>query len=242
MTTSPFLKIKHTKFLFNLLISLLLVFSVTNIIAPSGQNVLQSGFTSAVEEAANAIKGFGRFIDSLRSMIDVISTVISLEVLLLFIAAALIGFGLSFLGIPKGKFSFLCSIIIADIFWYIWSKSFNPEFSDLISRIFVIIKTNIIILIPFLIVCLFQNPFLSKKVIPKFFSFVKSVFRKKTSGSIDIKDLARISDELNKSFALFNKSLINDLLNGKKDGRTEISSETLVYRKEIETVLGKLNK
>jgi hypothetical protein len=246
MNFSPDLKESkrsRSEFIPNLFFSLILSINIINFtVSGTHMSVLHSGITATVEEAANTIKGFGRLLDSLKSIIDIISTAVSPEVLLLFIAAAVIGFGLSFLGIPKGRISFLFSLGIADLFWFIWVKSFYTETSEFVEKIFLILKTNFIIIVPFIIIAVFKSPAISKKVLPKIFSFIKFIVRRKHAGLFDKKELAEITDELNLSFMMFQKSVINDVLIKKEKDSIELSSETINLKNDLQSVLKKFEK
>jgi hypothetical protein len=197
--------------------------------------IIFSGIASSMEETAEFIKGFGRFFDSIRSIINIISAVIGIEVILLLITASLISGGLSLLGIPKGKFSFFCSLFIADLFWILWAKSFNPDSFDLLGKIILILKTNLILIIPFIIVYFFRSPMMSKKIKPKIKSAFKSIFRKKNV--INKSVLIKINERLQEEGINLQRSIYNDVIYKKDSDEILISDETLKHKKELEEIL-----
>jgi hypothetical protein len=222
----------------SLLFSFLLILSVCNLMqckVSSHGLLIYSGITSTMEETAETIKGLGRFLDSVRSIINTVSAVLGIEVIILLIAASLISGGLMLLGIPKGRFSFFCSLLIADMFWFIWTKSFNPGSLDLTGKIFSILKTNLILIIPFLIIYFFRSPLMSKKIKPKIKTAIKSIFRKKTLINKGI--LIKINERLQEESMNLQRSLYNDVIYKKDEDEVLISDETLKHKKELEEIL-----
>ena len=118
---------KHYNYCVFIYFSFFITISLLNIIQKAKFNnspTILSGIASSMEGAVETIKGLGRFLDSINSIIAAVSSVIGIEVFVLLIAVLLISAAISFLGVSKGKFSFFCSLIIADIFWFLWAKSF----------------------------------------------------------------------------------------------------------------------
>ncbi len=231
-------------FLICLITSLIFTGSIVSFtIATTNESVIHSGIASGMEEAAAAIKGFGRLLDSFKSIIDIISNIVSPEVLLLFIAASLIGLGLSFLGVPKGGVSFLCSLLIADLFWFIWVKSFNPGFPDVITKLLLIIKINLVIIIPFIAVYFLKSGVFTGKILPGILSFFKSIFKRKRSPDLfNKKEIASITTELNESISMLQKSVLNDILNQNDKDKIRLSAGTLKRKKELEEILNRFEK
>jgi hypothetical protein len=193
-----------------------------------------------MEETTGIIKGFGRFFDSIKSIINIISAVIGIEVILLLIAASIISGGLSLLGIPKGKFSFFCSLLIADLFWVLWAKSFNPDSFDFFGKILSILKTNLILIIPFIIIYFFRSPVMTKKIKPKVKAGIKSLFRKKTA--INKSMLIKMNEKLQEESMNLQRSIYNDVIYKKDVDEILISDETLKHRKELEDILRGLKR
>jgi hypothetical protein len=193
-----------------------------------------------MEETAETMKGFGRFLDSIRSIINTVSAVLGIEVILLLIAASLISSGLMLLGIPKGRFSFFCSLLIADMFWFIWAKSFNPDSPDFAGKIFSILKTNLILIIPFIIIYFFRSSVMLKKIKPKIKTAIKSIFIKKTS--INKSMLIKINERFQDESMNLQRSIYNDVIYKKDDDEVLISDETLKHKKELEEILRELKR
>ncbi len=99
-------------------------------------------------------------------------------------------------------------------------------------------KANFIIIIPFVIIGFLKSAAFRKKLVPK----LKDIFRKRSGISFNKKEIALLEDELNNSFGIFRKSLINDILNRKDKDSIEISHETLNRKKALEAVLKKIEK
>ncbi len=222
------------------LFSILLIFSLLNfansILLSNHDLTICSGIASAMEETAETIKGFGRFLDSIKSIINTVSAVLGIEVILLLIAASLISGGLSLLGIPKGKISFFCSLAVADLFWFIWAKSFNPEISDFAGKLISILKTNLILIIPFLIIYFFKSPVISKKIKKTF----KSVFRKKTA--INKSVLIKLDEMIQEESIKLQRSIYNDVIYKKDEDEILISDETLKHKRELEEILREIKR
>jgi hypothetical protein len=223
-------------------ISIIFSFSLTNLLQmPDHGLAIFSGFSSTLEETSNAIKGFGRFLDSLKSIIDVISTVVGIEVILLLTIVSLISMCISLLGIPKGKLSFLSSLIIADLFWITWAKSFNPENTAFLAKLFLILKTNLILLIPFIIIYFFRSPVVAKRVKTKVLTILKSLFkRKKTDGILSRNEILCITEKYQEANMKLQNSILNDIIKRKDNDEFAFSADTIKYRKELEEILNKV--
>lgn len=236
-TKISFLKPKlfYSSLIFSFFLTLCVFNCVQNIQISNHSMLIFSGISSTLEGTAETLKGFGRFLDSIRSIINAISAVIGIEVILLLIAASLISGGLSLLGIPKGKLSFFCSLLTADLFWFIWAKSFNPDSLDLFGKILSILKTNLILIIPFVIIYFFRSPAMSKKIKPKIQAAVKSIFRKKTIINKSI--LMNLNERIQEESMNLQRSIYSDVIYKKDTDDILISDNTLKHKKELEEIL-----
>ena len=183
------------------------------------------------------IKGLAEFLNSTKTIINFLYNIIGLRAILLFIAASLIGNGLSFWGIPRGKASFFLSLLIADIFWFIGIKSFNNSF-DLVNMTFSILKTNLILIIPFIIIYIFKTSIISKRVLPKILSLIKLPFKKKKS----VNKIIEIVEKLQETNMQLQKSLFKDIINQKDKSNVVLSPDTLKWKKELEEVIKKFER
>jgi len=149
-------------------------------------NLTKAGLTNGFSE----VKDFFNGLNSLLAGFSSFSNMIGFSTIILFLVILLLSTGLSAIGIPRGKISFLFSLIIADILWIFWKESFNP---DSLSYLIPVIRSSIIILIPFIITILIQRffPSLSGKI----YNFIKNLFKKKKS--MEKEDLLLLSKELN---------------------------------------------
>lgn len=231
--------IQHNIFELSLFFSSLLILSIINFMHSTQilnhDLILFSGIASTMGETAETIKGFGRFLDSMRSVINIVSTVIGIEVIILLIAVSILSGALSLLGIPKGRFSFFCSLAIADMFWFVWAKSFNPESLDLAGKILSILKTNLILIIPFIIIYFFRSPAMSNKIKPKIKAAIKSLFGKKTA--INKSLLIKMNESIQEKSMNLQRSIYNDVIYKKDADEILISDGTLKHRKELEEIL-----
>jgi hypothetical protein len=230
----------YLSFIFSLLLMLCVFNFIHSVLLSYHGSVIYSGIASTMEEAADSIKGFGRFLDSIRSIINTISAFLGIEVILLLIAASLISGGLSLLGIPKGKISFFCSLAIADIFWFIWAKSFNPGTLDFAGKLLSMFETNIILIIPFIFIYFFRSSVMSKKIRPKIKTAIKSIFGKKAK--INKSMLIKMNEMIQEESMNLQRSIYNDVIYKKDDDEILISDETLKHKKELEEILREIKR
>ena len=221
---------KHSSYNINIISSVLFTFILSTgfhgINSSKHGIIILSGLTSTIEETSEIIKGLGRFFDSVTTIINFISAFIDPGALILLIIVALLSTGLSFLGIQKGRFSFFVSLFIADMFWFTWIKSFYQS-NELTNKIFILVKSNILLILPFVAIYFFKTQTFSKKLKPKIISILKSPFSKKKPLSFNEDDIIRITENLNLSNALLQKYITNDILNRKKKEDIILSAETL---------------
>lgn len=196
---------------------------------------------STLSETKETIEGINRFINII---VGVINTTISIigfigfKVLVLFIAVLFLSTGLAFIGIPKGKVSFFTSLTLVNVLWFFWGKSFNPEsYSFMISML----KTNLILLIPFLLLPIFKVviEFLFKKI-SKIFCFIKIPFIGKKI--LDKNEIISISEKFQEISPKFQLSLFKDILSNEKKDRITISNTTYKYMNDIEEIIKGFHK
>ncbi len=206
----------------------------------NNQGVVLSGIASSIGETAENLKGLGRFFSSLKAMIGFVVDIIGFRAILLFIFASLIGNGLSFFGISKGKLSFFLSLIIADLFWFLWIKSFSTDPAGLAASIVSILKTNLILIIPFAVIYILKRPFISKKAVPKIASLLRLPHTRRRS--LKKENAVRISERLRDTSASLQASLLRDILDREDKEEVIVSADTLKNKKELEDALSEIKE
>lgn len=214
------------------------LFSKINV-SGSGEAVL-SGVTSSISDTAENLKGFVRFIGSLKTLFGFLTGIIGFRAIILFIFASLIGIGLSFFGVSKGKYSFFFSLFIADVFWFLWIKSFSIDPSGLFNDIIMILKTNLILIIPFAVVYIIKKPFISKKALSKIAVFLKLPHTRRRS--LKKENAVLLSERLSEISTRLQASLIRDILNRENKNKVVLSGDTIKNKKELEDALSKLRE
>jgi hypothetical protein len=132
---------------------------------------------NSIDSLLEKIAGINSFIESLSSVISTITSFAGIKVIILLIFVMLISSLLTTLGIRRGKASFFASLLLADSLWILWQKSFEPVTTDFI---FTLIKTNLFIAMPLLIISFLAAvmPMVTRKAA----SFFRMVFRKLMRG------------------------------------------------------------
>lgn len=194
-----------------------------------------SGVGSSIDEAAEIIKGIGGFINSLKTMISVFTGIIGLRAIVLFIVVSVIGGGLSFIGIPRGKTSFFLSLLVTDLFWFVWITNMSPDSIELLSRVWTIVKTNLILIIPFGLIYFFKSKSRFRRSVIRFVSgIIPFAGRNK---HLKRNNVLKLTEDLLDKSLKFQKSLFNDLMNQNKNDDVFLSPETIDQKKELEELL-----
>ena len=220
---------------YTIFISIIFLLSVivlkSNTTTPRERFVAYSGLAKTLTETKDAIEGFTRFINTISEITKGISKIAGFKVILLLISTLFFSAVFSFVGVPKGKASFLLALITVNSIWFIWEKSYNTESYDYIKTI---LKTNFTLLIPVIVFIV------AKKILPVIYSKLKSLvflrfnlFKKRGYNKKNvIETLKRYRDCSNE----FEKSLIEDILNT-KDERITLSGNTNKFLKEIDEII-----
>lgn len=180
-------------------------------------------------------EGLSRFLDAIYSFITAISDILGYRALALFFAIAITSAGLSAIGLPKGKISFFISMVIINLLWYTWNKSFEIDWT---YTLITMLKTNGIIVFPYILFLLIKHyreiiiryltkifhlivPFIKRRGIPKqlFHESVKS---------------------LNIAYTSVTDSLMNDYFKGETS--IKLSTESIRAIEQLENVLQKLKE
>jgi hypothetical protein len=223
-----------------ILLSLLSFFS--NRASMSG--VIGCGFSEALDDAAESVKelkesigGLLRFVKSITSAVDTITSLVGFNAVILLMAVFIFSAGLSFIGVPKGKASFLFSLLLADSIWIMWERSFSHGGMDFI---FTIIKANLILLAPVVLIIIM------KKAIPEAAGRVSSflfpkgfpLFRHRVLSRDDINEAM---DDYHSARMDFEKSIIKDALErGKDTGSVILSRETIESMERIKKAIDRM--
>jgi hypothetical protein len=108
----------------------------------------RAGLGDTLSEIKDGVQGTIKFIDNLSSLFASVAGFVGLVPIMVFLCVMLISGAYSLFGMPKGKTLFFVSLATVDFIWILGARSFEARaFSS-----WVLIKTNLIILIPFIIV------------------------------------------------------------------------------------------
>ncbi len=224
------------KKIMSLFLTLFITLSIINIMNPSQDTMTLICNASFFDDVGDTITGFGRFFNAMKAAADPVAALIGFKAVMLFLGILLISTGLSFLGLPRGKASFYTSLITADILWILWAWSFDPEDINYLDLLFSIFKTNLILLLPFLIISFIKrSPIITKKLVPAIKSLIKLPFV--NSVKLHNNQLINMSDKFYETSMSFQRSLMNDIIRQKDEEEIIISSETLKYGQDTQELL-----
>ncbi|MBN1501648.1 MAG: hypothetical protein JW982_15930 [Spirochaetes bacterium] len=108
-----------------------------------------ASFSESLDDLEKVVTSITAVFQSISMTFKAINSLFGIEVLLLLLAVILFSSGLSAVGVPKGKLAFFSALAAADFFWLVWliaQKSGSYLF------IFKVLKTNLILLSPYLLV------------------------------------------------------------------------------------------
>ncbi len=195
-------------------------------------SLFSAGITDRLVETKEALEGFMRFVNSIASFFEKVANLAGVKVILLFIATLLFSALFSFIGIPKGKLTFILGLITVNALWYTWGESFkSPPATE------TMLKTNGILIAPILAYIIIM------RTIPPLFAraaswmyrkaprFRRHLFRKENM----IEFLRRYQ----KAGSEFEQSLLEDILNA-PDEMITFSDSTLKSLKEIEDMMKRI--
>lgn len=217
---------------FTLYLSIMLLLSILGLHGPidcTNSFMTYCSLTKTLTETREALEGFLRFIGSISAIFKEISNIAGFRVIALLATVLFFSAVLSFIGVPKGKTSFLLALIIVNALWLLWEKSYNSS-SDYMT----IVKTNGILLIPVV-------AFIAlKRTLPLIYSrFISILYRRcnlfrrrlyEKKNIIEI--LKRYQDCSNE----FEKSLIEDILSA-SDDRITFSQSTNKSLGELDEII-----
>lgn len=122
-----------------------------------------SDVTSALSEIKNTFNeiketfaGIGRFFKNISIVTGTIARYVDPRAVLLLFWVLFFSAGFAAIGIPRGKTSFIISLISVDALWILWEKSMNPENWS----IAMFVRVNLILLLPYFIF------FALRKIVP----------------------------------------------------------------------------
>lgn len=185
--------------------------------------------TKTLTETKEVLEGFLRFIGSISAIFKEISNIAGFRVIVLFVSVLLFSAVFSFIGVPKGRISFLLALITVDALWLLWEKSYNRS-GDYMT----IFKTNIILLIPVI-------AFIAlKRTLPLFYSRITSILHRKYNlfkrRLYKKKNIIAILKRYQDCSNEFEKSLIEDILNT-ADDRITLSQNTNRSLRELDEIV-----
>ena len=192
-----------------------------------------SDLSESLREISDILKGLRSFIESLSS-ISIVSNIIGLETFLLFVSVVVLSIVFSALGVPKGRFSFLLSLVTADSLWILWKASMKAGFPGYLIPI---IKSNLVVLSPFLIVTILGAAF--PLLWTKSKRALSSLIR--TKRTMDRKKLLALYDEYQmQSSALAHA--VSEILATEGAERATLSRELQRSIEDVKSTLAKFNE
>jgi hypothetical protein len=192
-----------------------------------------SDISESLQEISDILKGIHSFIASLSS-ISIISNIIGLETILLFVSVVVLSTGFSALGVPKGKFSFLISLVTADSLWILWKVSIQAGFPGYFLPI---IKSNLIVLSPFLIITILGAMF--PLLWTRFKRVILSLIRKKLT--MDKKRLLALYDEYQTQSGVLTRHVVSEILGTEGAEQITLSYELQKSVEDLKSTLAKFN-
>jgi len=157
-----------TCMVFFLLACLLVSGSSTEVFAGI-KDKIQETYKSAIEIPANmkeTYKSIEEFVDGINSFAGKVKSVtgmIGFKPIMLLIIIFFLSSGLSAIGVPRGIASFFISLAMVNTIWIMWKMSFVDT---QIGEYLTIIKTNLILLFPFILIFSIKSgwPFIKKSL------------------------------------------------------------------------------
>ena len=205
------------------------------------EGVKHAGIVSTLSDTKETIEGISRFIDTASGIINIVISIIGIlgfKALILFFTVLFLSTGFSYIGIPKGKASFFSSLTLANLIWFAWERSFNPDsYSFLISML----QTNLILLIPFISILLLKRvlPFVFRKIFSRIILFFKIPFISKRV--IDNNKIINLSEKYQQVSSHFQLSLLRDILHN-RDDKIILSITTHKSIKDLEEIIKGFHK
>lgn len=128
----------------NLFITLLTLILFVGLFSAGRGDTVVAGVTDTIKEIQQFIEGWRIFF----SRLSAITSLVGFKTLLLFMAILVISSGLSSIGLPRGKVSFILALLVADTVWIAFSDSFNPGKFTYLGPV---IRANLTICAPMLL-------------------------------------------------------------------------------------------
>ncbi len=155
---------------------------------------------------------------------------------ILLLAVMIIASLFSFLGIPRGGFSFFLSLLCADALWIAWHKSFQPvEW----GFIYVLLKTNLILIVPFTAVSIIVATF--RPVVYKTGNALGGLLSGILPGrkSFSRNQLVEMLELYRKNSTELENSLLRDIIDSGAD-RAAVSHRSKRLAKEVLHITGEI--
>jgi len=211
--------------------SLLLLLYILNLFTEKSSSITIAGITSSFDDIKNFISG----INTIISGISDIAGTLGFSTIILFMGILIISAGLSAIGIPRGKISFIISLLAADFLWIFFKKSFNPES---ISYMVPVIKSNVIIILPLLTIFIIKK--LNPKIFRPLFDTARDLFRR--DSAVDRKEILVHSRDLSVISQEVQHDLFEQLLQKDHAKGIIISSEVRTKLERMNNIISRLMK
>lgn len=181
-----------------------------------------SNIKSTLTELKETVYGIGAVFRAL----DYFTSTIGFSTILLFLVVAAISSALRIIGIPRGKISFLISLVIANFLWLSLNNSFNPDTSGFSNSM---IKANAILIGPAFLIMLFRFLY------PRIKKMTGSALKRGKALSPD--RAAMLLREYQELSASFNGRALEEIISAKESGEMRFSSEIRHQREELIRIL-----
>ncbi len=202
--------------------------SLLSVVAVTGDGYMVSGIADTIEEMKALVDGITNFIDHVSAFTGFLGgSTIFLLIAVLFFSA-----GLTAIGIPKGKISFILSLVIADLIWYFWKVSFKPVDYSFTGEM---VRANLILIVP--VAAVFAAGNLFPRVLPAVTGGVKKLFGRKAFARNEL--MAQMEHFQGASSRVVT-SLARDIVRSRNDSRIMLSPDTKGFLSDVENIISRI--
>ncbi len=180
-------------------------------------------------------EGLSRFLDAIYFFISAISNFLGYRAIALFFAIAITSAGLSAIGLPKGKVSFFISMVIINLLWYTWNKSFEIDWT---YTLITMLKTNVVVLLPYFLFLLIKN--YEENIKARVVQIIHFILPFLKEGGMSKESFIESIKTLNTAYTDMMNALINDYFNSKRT--IELSGDSIRTIEQLEKTLQKFKK
>ncbi len=218
------------KYLFVIPICLIIIFFILYTIPLYAIEIIDT-----YNHIKTTFEGLSRFLDSIYSFISAISSFLGYRAIALFFAIAFTSAGLSAIGFPKGRLSFFISMIIINLLWFTWNRSFEIDYIYTLSTM---LKTNGIIVFPYILFLIIKHyNDAIKKYLYAIFYFIFPFLKKEGIHKQKFQESVTL---LNTTYTDVLESLMKDFFDG--DDFIILSGNSIRTIEQLENILKKIKE